>query len=389
TWKTPAGSPASRKSSANRRGTEGPGPTWPNRFFAHAATSRGYLDNRLHNYDMRSIFENLSDQGYTWGNYFHDASQTMFLQRLRTDGLEENFLPFTRFVSDAKRGQLPNYSFIEPQYFSFLSEANDQHPPHDVQAGERLIATVYNAVRSSPLWKKSMLLVTYDEHGGTYDHVPPERATPPDGNTAQFAFDRYGVRVPAVVISPYVRKGHIEHRVFDHTSIPATLKSIFKLKSFLTRRDAAANTFASIASLGAPRTDVPSNVALPAARDRPVMDDELLDANMAMKAKVAARTSTAPLTDLQKALVSHAHTLDVDETPQLRALRMARRVESEYDAAVYVREVTARYLAKKSSGSSRTPRPRAPGTALKEAAPRKTPRASKKKRVVKKTARKR
>jgi phospholipase C len=140
--------------------------------------------------------------------------------------------------------------------------------------------------------------------------------------------------------------------VFDHTSIPATLKSIFKLKSFLTRRDAAANTFATIASLNAPRTDVPANVGVPIVRDKPLMEDEFLDAHAAMKAKAAARTSTAPLTDLQKALVSHAHTLDVDETPQLRSLRMARRVESEYDAAVYVREVTQRYLAQKAKGAS-------------------------------------
>jgi phospholipase C len=98
-----------------------PGPTWPNRFFVHAATSKGNLDNsQFRNYDMPSIFENLAASGFTWRDYYHDFSQTWSLQRLQTPANKANFFSFGQFRSDAKSGALPNYSFIEPKYFSFF-----------------------------------------------------------------------------------------------------------------------------------------------------------------------------------------------------------------------------------------------------------------------------
>ena len=167
-----------------------------------------------------------------------------------------NFASFGRFKTDARNGTLPNYAFIEPKYFSFFGQANDQHPPHDMRAGEKLIAEVYEALRHSPQWPHTLFVITYDEHGGTYDHVVPPAAVPPDGHTSQFAFDRYGVRVPAIVVSPFVPAG-VVHTVFDHASIPATLARVFQLDRFLTSRDAAANTFESMASLSTMRTSVP------------------------------------------------------------------------------------------------------------------------------------
>ncbi len=121
---------------------------------------------------------------------------------------------------------------------------DDEHPPHNVAYGEELIAAVYNAVRSGPGWKQTLLLITYDEHGGCYDHVVPPAATPPGGNTPDgFNFDTFGVRVPAVIVSPYVRRGSIIRAPgatpFDHTSIIATLRKLFGIAS-LTPRDAAA-----------------------------------------------------------------------------------------------------------------------------------------------------
>jgi phospholipase C len=158
----------------------------------------GQIDNSMFtNYDMPSVFEHLAARGLTWRDYYHDFSQTWSLQRLQTAENRVNFRSFGRFKRDARDGKLPSYAFIEPKYFSLFGEANDQHPPHDVRAGERLIAEVYEAVRTSPQWLDTLLLITYDEHGGTYDHVLPGGAVPPDNKTSQFAFDRYAVRVPA------------------------------------------------------------------------------------------------------------------------------------------------------------------------------------------------
>jgi phospholipase C len=320
-----------------------PGPTWPNRFFAHAATSKGYLDNNsFRNYDMPTIFENLSAAGRTWRNYYHDFSQTWALQRLQTETNKANFYSFGQFQKDTQNGQLPHYSFIEPKYYSFFGEANDQHPPHDLRAGEALIATVYHSLRNSPQWDQVLLLILHDEHGGTYDHVTPPAATPPDAYTSQFAFNRYGVRVPAVLISPFIPKGTIDHRVFDHASIPATLKQLFGLPSFLTQRDARAQVFLDMASLAAPRTDTPVSLGDASFTAHVPPGEARSLADLAIQ-KTTETVSTAPLSDLQRALVDLAHTLDLQESPELRALRQSRRIDNESEAALYVREVAERY----------------------------------------------
>jgi hypothetical protein len=272
----------------------------------------------------------------------------MWFNGLSTDEAKSHFSEFRNFERDAHNGSLPSYSFIEPQYFNFFtSKANDQHPPHSVVEGEQLIARVYNAVRQSPLWNNTMLVITYDEHGGTYDHVAPGKAVPPDSKTAHFAFDRYGVRVPAVVVSPFVPKAGIEHTTFDHTSIPATLKSVFSLPAFLTARDAAAATLSKIASLSSPRTDTPEELAMTEVMR--MMEHEPLDLDAIVRDKAAGEMSLTPLSDLQQAIVNHVHELDVGEPSGLRALRLARRVDTEHDAAVYVREMTARFLAHRRS----------------------------------------
>ncbi len=324
-----------------------PGPTWPNRFFAHAATSKGYLDNsQFHNYDMRTIFENLSAQGYTWADYYDDISQTWELQRLGTPEFIGNFKGYGDFRKDAAKGKLPNYSFIEPKYFWWFGDANDQHPPHNMVAGEALIADVYHALRTSPLWEKSLLVIVYDEHGGFYDHViTPKDATPPDQYQSQFKFDRYGVRVPAALISPYIEKGTIVRETFDHSSIPATLKKVFNLDSFLTKRDANAQTFSEVANLASPRTDTPEDVStdvhsriIKAALEAP-------SAQEIATMGVTGNTSSAPLTDFQNHLIGLANKLPTgEEAPDLSAYRSARRMETEHDGALHVRETVARFL---------------------------------------------
>ncbi|HET7213068.1 MAG TPA: alkaline phosphatase family protein [Terriglobia bacterium] len=322
-----------------------PGPTWPNRFFAHAATSKGYLDNsQLHNYDMKSIFENLSAAGRTWSNYYHEISQTWALQRLDTDTLRNNFKGYGEFRKDAAAGKLPNYSFIEPKYYWWFGGASDQHPPHSIKAGEALIADVYHCVRTSPLWEKSLLLVVYDEHGGFYDHVTPAAATPPDAYQSQFKFDRYGVRVPAILISPYIQKGTIVGEAFDHTSIPATLKELFKLESFLTERDAAARTFSGVPDLASERKNTPEDVST-AVHSR-IIGEGLHEpaADEISAAAKAGDASSAPLTGLQRHLIGLANSLPTGEDPELRAHRNARSLQTEFDGALHVRETVARHL---------------------------------------------
>lgn len=170
--------------------------------------------------------------------------------------------------------------FIEPDYGNVLpltSEdftcGNSQHPIDDVTAGERLIKDTYEAIRNSKLWETSMLIVTWDEHGGFYDHVRPGPAVPPgdgvstSGNVRHgFGFDQLGVRVPAVVVSPLVPRNTIDHTVYDHSSIPATLERNFGLEP-LTARDAAANDVVHLLSLTTPRTteaEAPTRLPEPA-----------------------------------------------------------------------------------------------------------------------------
>jgi phospholipase C len=250
--------------------------TWPNRFFAHTGTSFGYVNNCDFPipFPAPSIFSRLSQFYRSWRVYFHDVPQSIMLG----DVWYRAFLHyrfFGQFLADARCGDLPNYSFIEPRYFADLGLGipNDQHPPHNVSAGEKLIADVYNAVRGSPCWKKSLLIVTYDEHGGCYDHVSPPRAVSPDGRgPPDFPFDAYGVRVPAVIISPYMPSGSVVRSAqagaaydappypFDHSSIIATLRRLFSLGDALTNRDRVAPDLLGPLSLENPTNDGPTHI---------------------------------------------------------------------------------------------------------------------------------
>jgi phospholipase C len=285
-----------------------PGPTWPNRCFAHCATSNGNLTNSVfHNWNIPTIFEKITEKELTWCDYCFGVSQTLLmLPGLQADDQKNNFSSFAQFKIDAQRGTLPNYAFIEPRYLPVLAKANDQHPPHDVLAGEHFIAEVYNAVRSSPLWDKTLLVITYDEHGGTYDHVTPPSATPPDAHTSQFAFDRYGIRVPTLLISPYIPKKTIVHdRIFDHASIPATLNRVFQLNGFLTARDRDAAVFSDIPLLSVSRTDTPNSMGTPEGMNiesAASAAEENLDVHAITTMKSAGHLPTAPLSDFQKSL---------------------------------------------------------------------------------------
>jgi len=251
-----------------------PGPTICNRAFAHYGTSFGHvtMDMVYQNEKYPSIYERMLQAGRTAKIYYFDqASSTMEVVNLLKDQ-PQIFATFDQFLEDCAANQLPDYSFVEPNYTDHESDggaelASDQHPDHDVQQGEILIASVYNAIRQNPaLWPHTALLVVYDEHGGIHDHVPPPACTP-DGFVAppeqtgvpglSFAFDRLGVRVPAVLISPWIPKGTVvagpenpaAGRVFEHASIPGTATKFF-LGDFDPRspREKTAQTFLDLLS---------------------------------------------------------------------------------------------------------------------------------------------
>jgi phospholipase C len=253
-----------------------PGPTLCNRAFAHYGTSFGHVGMQVFypNTQFKSIYQRLHAVGVTSKIYYFDtASSTMEVVNL-LQHQPQFFGTFEQFLSDCHTGQLPAYSLVEPNYSDHMGDAgamlaSDQHPDHHVQEGERFVATVYNAIHDNPaLWESTALLITYDEHGGIYDHVPPPACTP-DGFVAQphdtgigkpFLFDRLGVRVPAVLVSPWVPKATVVpiHRVFEHASIPATVTDHF-IGDYHERspREKAADTFLDLLSRGTIRTEAP------------------------------------------------------------------------------------------------------------------------------------
>ena len=223
-----------------------PGPTICNRAFAHYGTSFGRVDmNPIYiNEPFKSVYNRLlsATPKRTAKIYYYDTtSSTMEVANL-LQNQPELFGTFDQFLKDCDKGNLPNYSFIEPNYNDHDSDsgeelANDQHPDHDVRAGERFIADVYNAIKANDdLWASTALLIVYDEHGGIYDHVTPPACTPDQftapanatGTGMEFKFDRLGVRVPAILVSPWIPKGTVvDDRVFDHASIPGTITKFF------------------------------------------------------------------------------------------------------------------------------------------------------------------
>jgi phospholipase C len=278
-----------------------PSQTWPNRFFAHTGTANGYVNNAPTHfpYRMETVFNRLAeDAKVSWRVYFHDIAQSVTLTRLWGD-IYTNFRYFDdEFARDAAGGNLPAYSFIEPRYFADPTTQlmpNDQHPPHDVCYGEALIASVYNAVRAGPGWKNTLLIITYDEHGGCYDHVVPPAAAAPGGQTPDgFEFGYFGVRVPAVIVSPWVNKGSVIRppglTPFDHTSIIATLAKLFPFPP-LTPRDAAAPDLLA-ALTGDGSNDGPAFISAPEATPS---DAELTAALAARPNGMQAALGTAAL----------------------------------------------------------------------------------------------
>ena len=236
------------------------GPTWPNRMFFMGATSYGLTGNipvpeQANGEPYPNIFSRLNDAKVSWKVYFLDLpSPAIFADTYATN--MEHFAPATEYYTDAANGTLPSVSIVEgsdsgkgnltlPDNSSLT--AVDEHPPQDMQLGQKLVASVVGALMHSPNWAHSAFILTYDEHGGEYDHVVPPPACKPDdlplhftpGDSTVAAFDRYGFRTPLIVVSPYAKRGYVSHTVVDYTSITRFLETRFNLPA-LTARDANA-----------------------------------------------------------------------------------------------------------------------------------------------------
>ncbi len=261
---------------------EVPSQTFANRSFFHAGSSSGYVDNLsppdsfpLHN-TAETIFERLDQQGLSWRVYCDPPSHISLTGIIHAPRLwpyfATKFVSTDQFLQDAADGNLPTYSFIEP---NLLYGHNDMHPafdalfrdtpidsPSSLLGGEALLAKIYNAVRSasspqgSNAWN-TLLVVTFDEHGGTYDHVPPPLAPPPHPAAAadqmNFGFDRSGVRVPTIAISAWAPGQAVVTSQHRATSVIATLRNRWQLGAPLTARDAIAADLAPVLSLETPR----------------------------------------------------------------------------------------------------------------------------------------
>jgi phospholipase C len=249
-----------------------PTETLPNRAFAAAATSQGHMDDKTTSFTAPTIFGLLTQHSLTWR--IHGYTSTPLTRLTFSDTAKApaaNFGLFADFRAAAAAGTLPAYTFLEPD---FSANGNSQHPNYDVAAGEQLIHDVYYALRGGPAWNQTLLIVTYDEHGGCYDHVPPPAtAVAPDASVGEFGFDfkRFGLRVPTLLISPLIAPGTVFRAPaggapFDHTSILRTIEKRWSLPA-LTARDAAAPDVGAVLTLAAARTDDPlASVEVPAVR---------------------------------------------------------------------------------------------------------------------------
>ncbi|XAR62387.1 hypothetical protein NMG60_11017122 [Bertholletia excelsa] len=294
-----------------------PASTQPNRLYVHSGTSAGATSNDAPKlalgYPQRTIFENLDEAGLSFGIYYQSIPATLFYRNLRKIKYWDNFHSYEKaFKRDAEEGKLPNYVVVEQRFLdSNVEPANDDHPSHDVYNGQMLVKEVYETLRASPQWNQTMLVITYDEHGGFYDHVPtPVRGVPsPDDIVGPepflFGFDRLGVRVPTIVVSPWIDKGTVVHgpngkpfptSEYEHSSIPATVKNIFNLPSFLTKRDAWAGTFEGLLQTrNEPRTDCPEQLPTP------------------VKIREGEANEDAKLTEFQQELLQLASVLKGDD----------------------------------------------------------------------------
>lgn len=228
------------------------GPTMSNRMYLHTGRTDRTTDLPLPS-RLRTIWDLLAEHGVS-GRYYRRNFSFLGLWGTRYSRITGSFADFRR---DCRTGRLPAVAYVDPAYtLPILGLGTDDHPPSDIRAGEWFLSQVYTAVTTSPAWPRTLLVITFDEWGGFFEHVPPEHA--PDVNPLH---SLRGFRVPTVLVSPFARRGYVDHGVYDHASILKLIQWRFGLPA-LSARDRAANNLAaaldfSTRDLRAPRFAVP------------------------------------------------------------------------------------------------------------------------------------
>lgn len=303
----------------NRWFASTPCQTYPNRRFLMAATAYGLISTTTPGPNdppppNGTIFDRLNHYGVSWRNYFTDLPQIAIIpSALKAN--PSHLSPIAQFYADCRTGSLPNVAFVDPDFgladvvgglvpgqpvpTAVRAVGQDEENPQNVQFGEAFVAQVVNAVTASPAWPRTLLVWCYDEHGGYYDHVPPPAAIPPDGIAPQLGpgdvpggYDTYGVRVPAVVVSPWARPSSASGVVHDQTSILAFIEQKWNLPA-LTRRDANAASLTDFLDLSRPRLLEPPALVPPADPTKSQPSCQTGDPHAAVEAAGGAQPAPA------------------------------------------------------------------------------------------------
>jgi phospholipase C len=249
------------------------GPTFPNRRYLISATSLGMINDTVPSVvaypPNGTIFDRLDDAGVTWKDYCSTLgtviSTTELYPELYARNVGTKVVGIDQFFDDAAAGKLPGFCLVEPNYL-----LGSEEDPQNIAVGEHFAAQVINAVISGPGWDRTLLIWTYDEHGGYYDHVPPPAAIPPDdippdtpaGTPAYTGFAQYGFRVPCAIVSPWARPDYVSHEIFDHSSVCALAEAKWNMPA-MTYRDANANAMLDMLDLSRPAFATPPALAKP------------------------------------------------------------------------------------------------------------------------------
>ena len=380
-----------------------PGPTWPNRYFFHAASSAG-LDDSPSTFDVGlssllsglvldngTIYDMLDSENIDWAVYHGDEfPQVLSLAGMDVVTTSTHFHDMDDFEGDLADGSIANYVFIEPDYGDVMGNTykcgNSQHPRDDITHGERLIKRVYEAIRNSPLWGQSLLIVTYDEGGGFFDDaipgptVPPgDSVTDPANDHHDFDFAQLGVRVPAIVCSPWIPRNLIDHRGYEHASVPATVERLWNLPS-MTDRDDHARDLGSLLSLSSPRTDAPETLPSAAEPDVscPESDDLVAQSSQELTSRPRGATvfdfvtlararqhNSAAITSTAAAFLLVALRQDLllaPRTERQKIYQQVRRFQTMGEVAIYgqaaIKEVQRSELSAKQRSDARRRRRR-------------------------------